>query len=158
MRPLTDGEIALCRRILPDELPYAAVRLCDGAGAALAAKVAFRRGNSAITLGRTIHFALRYCSDFAAGDVETQRLFVHEMTHVWQWHRLGTARFLLRYGLDLVRAGFVPSAMYRYGARLPFAEAMLEAQAQMVGDYRGAGPARRRMIAQNLTGTGFHGL
>lgn len=160
MRPLTEKEIALCRSIFPDDLPYAAVRLVDGPRANGVAEMAFGRGNTAITLRRTIYFRIRYCADFSEGDEKAQHLFVHEMTHVWQWHRMGVVRFLLRYARDLLASKGDANAMYRYerGAT-PFGEAMLEAQAQMAGDYRWVTITRdereKASIARNLAGSGF---
>lgn len=160
MRPLTGKEIALCRSIFPDELPYAAVRLVDGPRGNGVAEIAFGKGNTAITLRRTIYFRTRYCADFSEGDEKAQHLFVHEMTHVWQWHRMGVARFLLRYARDLLASRGDADAMYKYerGAT-PFGEAMLEAQAQMAGDYRWVTITRdekeKASIARNLAGSGF---
>lgn len=160
MRCLTEKETALCRAIFPDEIPYAAVRLCDGPGRSVAAKLAFGRGNTAITLRRKVHFGTRYCADFTEADARAQQLFVHEMTHVWQWHRLGVVGFLLRYGRDLLVCKGDAKAMYRYEKGVtPFADAMLEAQAQMAGDYRSAVVAgdavEKALIAKNIAGSGL---
>lgn len=160
VRPLTAKEIALCRSIFPDELPYAAVRLCDGPGRNPAAKTAFARGNTAITLRRRLYFRVRYCEDFSRGDEKAQHLFVHEMTHVWQWHRLGVVRFLLRYARELLACKGDANAMYGYERGVTaFAEAMLEAQAQMAGDYRWVAVTgdekEQALIARNLAGSGL---
>lgn len=159
-RPLTTKEIALCRAIFPDELPYAAVRLCDGPGGNLAAKMAFGRGNTAITLRRALYFRVRYCPDFSEGDEKAQHLFIHEMTHVWQWHRLGVVPFLLRYARELLACKGDANAMYKYDrGATPFGEAMLEAQAQMAGDYRWVvvtgDDKEKAQIAKNLAGSGL---
>lgn len=160
IRPLTANEIALCRSIFPDELPYAAVRLCDGPGGNPAAQIAFRRRNTAITLRRTLYFRVRYCPDFSEGDERAQHLFIHEMTHVWQWHRLGVVRFLLRYARELLARKGDANAMYVYERGVtPFGEAMLEAQAQMAGDYRWVvitkDEKEKARIAKNLVGSGL---
>ena len=161
IRALTAGEIALCRSIFPDDLPYAEVRLVEGAAVNDVAEMAFRNGNGAITLRRTIYFSHDYCADFSSADAGRRALFVHEMTHVWQWRRLGVPLFLLRYVRDLVACGGDARAMYRYEADrpgLPFARSRLEAQAEMVGDYLIPGHPRRDLIAAKLTGTGLYGL
>jgi hypothetical protein len=160
VRPLTAQEIALCRSIFPDELPYSAVRLCDGPGSNPAAKVAFARGNTAITLRRKLYFRVRYRADFSQGDEKAQHLFVHEMTHVWQWHKMGVVRFLLRYGRELLACKGDANAMYKYDRGVtPFAKAMLEAQAQMAGDYRWVTMTQDKdqeaLIAKNLAGSGL---
>ncbi|HEY0147972.1 MAG TPA: DUF4157 domain-containing protein [Allosphingosinicella sp.] len=159
VRPLTQGETALCRSIFPDELPYADVRLVDGPAVNDLAEAAFRNLNTAITLRRTIYFRVRFQTDFAEADAGGRRLFVHEMTHVWQWRRLGVPRFLLRYARDLLACRGNAAAMYRYESDdLPFARSRLEAQAEMVGDYQRAEPERRALIERKLAGTGFYGL
>jgi hypothetical protein len=163
MRGLKAGEIELLREAFGDRLPYEAVRLRLGAGANPAAIAAFRNGNTAITLRRSIYFRTHYSDDFSAGDVQAQSLFHHEMTHIWQYAKLGVARFLARYARELAACRFSARAMYLYEeGETPFADARLEAQAQMVGDYRHASLAgdRPRMarLERNLKGSGFFGL
>ena len=161
MRPLTEGEIALCRSIFPEELPYDGVRLCDGPAVNDAAERAFLNGNTAITLRRTIYLKILFHADFSAPSVSAsaRRLFVHEMTHVWQWRRLGVARFLGRYARDLLSCRGNAAAMYRYEADArPFPGCRLEAQAEMVGDYQDPAHPNRGLIAAKLAGTGFYGL
>ncbi|TFI56998.1 DUF4157 domain-containing protein [Sphingomonas parva] len=160
IRPLTAGEVALCRGIFPDPLPYEAVRLVDGPAVNDVAEIAFRNGNGAITLRRTIYFGHDYCRDFAAADLGRRSLFAHEMTHVWQWSRLGVPRFLLRYARDLIACRGRAAAMYRYQddpADLPFTRSRLEAQAEMVGHYQVPGHQRRALIEAKLAGTGLYG-
>ena len=165
-RPLTAGEIALFERNFPGHgLKLPRVRFCNGHGGHPAAMAAFRNGNTAITLLKTIYYGPgKYCDDFSA-ETEAKRheLFMHEMTHVWQWRRLGAVRFLARYARDFIKCRGNARAMYRYEKGVhPFAKATLEAQAQMVGDYAAALVARdeatRALIAKNLAGTGFYGL
>ena len=159
MRGLTAGEIALCRAIFPGPLPYEHVRLWDGPAVNDAAERAFRHGNTAITLRRTIYFGIDYAADFAAADAWARRLFVHEMTHVWQWRRLGVPRFLLRYAGDLIACRGRAIAMYDYADdRRPFERLRLEAQAEMVGDYQLADHRHRALIEAKLAGTGLYGL
>ena len=166
MRPLTAGEIGLFERHFPEHgLKLPRVRFCNGHGGHPAAMAAFRNGNTAITLRGTIYYGPgKYCEDFSAGaEAKRQALFMHEMTHVWQWRRLGAVRFLARYARDFIKCRGNARAMYRYEKGVdPFAKAMLEAQAQMVGDYAASLVARdeaaRALIAKNLAGSGFYGL
>jgi hypothetical protein len=158
MRPLTEGEVALCRGIFPDALPYEDVRLVDGPLVNDIAEAAFRNTNTAITLRRTIYFRVRYHGDFSQADTHGRHLFVHEMTHVWQWRKLGVLRFLLRYARDLIACRGDAAAMYRYEDDVPFAKSRLEAQAEMVGDYQRADDERRALIERKLAGSGFYGL
>jgi hypothetical protein len=163
VRALTTHEIALLTDEFPPIMPYDRVRLRQGHGGNPAAMAAFRNGNTAITLRRTVYFRTDYSDDFAEAGVAAQSLFHHEMAHVWQYAKLGVARFLASYARDLVACRFRPSAMYLYDeGETPFARARLEAQAQMVGDYcraRLVGEvARQTRLARNLRGSGFFGL
>ena len=160
-RPLTAGEINLCRSIFPDDLPYDDVRLVEGAAVNDVAEAAFRNGNGAITLRRTLYFRHDFCADFSGAEIGRRALFVHEMTHVWQWRRLGVPLFLLRYARDLIACRGNAGAMYRYErdpVDLPFARSRLEAQAEMVGDFQIPRHRHRELIARKLTGTGLYGL
>jgi hypothetical protein len=163
MRGLAASEIALLRTAFGDRIGYGEVRVREGHGGNPAAMAAFRNGNTAITLRRSIYFRTHYSDDFAAGDVAAKALFHHEMTHIWQYAKLGLPGFYARYARDLVACRFSPSAMYRYDeGKTPFAGARLEAQAQMVGDYCHAAitgdTGRKLRLAQNLEGSGFFGL
>lgn len=165
-RHLTAGETALIKAHFPRDKPSLdRVRLCDGHGNHPFAMAAFKNGNTAITLRNTVYFGPnKYCADYSLPEEKGRReLFMHEMTHVWQWHRLGVAGFGLRYGRDFARSGGKARAMYGYKVGMDrFADAMLEAQAQMVGDYMEAlvwgNEARNALIARNLAGSGFYSL
>jgi hypothetical protein len=163
LRPLTAGEIALLHEAFQGRIDPSMVRLVDGHDDNPLPRAAFRNGNTAITLRRTIYFGRHYCPDFAQADPNALGLFLHEMTHVWQYARLGLARFFLKYARDLAACRFNARAMYRYEeGGTPFAEARLEAQAQMVGDYCFArlvgDSARQARLARNLKGSGIYGL
>ena len=163
MRRLKADEIALLREAFGDRLAYEGVRLRLGHGNNPAAMAAFRNGNTAITLRRSLYFRTHYSDDFSQADVASQSLFHHEMTHVWQYAALGVPRFLALYARDLAACRFNARAMYRYEEGVTqFARARLEAQAQMVGDYcfarlMGDVPRQTR-LARNLRGSGFWGL
>ena len=163
-RHLNGGETSLVKEGFSERLPYAAIRLVDGASANPIAMTAFANGNTAITLRRSIYFSpRRYTADFSQGGPRSKELLLHEMTHVWQYSSMGVHRFLLRYGRDLAACGFKPARMYEYQlGRTPFNDARLEAQAQMVGDYCHAlaiGNERwRERLAVNLGGSGIYGL
>lgn len=163
MRGLKASEIALLREAFGDRLAYDGVRLRLGHSGNPAAVAAFRNGNTAITLRRSIYFRTHYSDDFAEADVAAQSLFHHEMTHIWQYAALGVPRFLARYARDLAACRFNARAMYRYDEGVtPFARTRLEAQAQMVGDYCFArligDVSRQARLARNLRGSGFWGL
>jgi hypothetical protein len=161
-RPLTDGELAMVSTAFGDGLDYSRVRLCQGTGGNPAAHMAFRKpGVDAITLIRTIFFRGGLVEDFTQGGDPS--LLMHEMTHIWQFQTLGVARFGLRYLNELENCNFDRNALYHYDCgQTAFAEAKLEAQAQIVQDYGialGAGRAQQTAdLRRNLAGSGLFGF
>lgn len=163
-RHLTDGEIALAREAFGHRLAYSRIRFIDGAAGNPIAKAAFRNGNTAITLRRTIHFSPeRFLPDFSGAKPAARGLFIHELTHVWQYDRLGTAWFLAKYGIQFCRCGFDAPKMYDYEqGRTPFKSGLLEQQAEMAGNYAEAkaegDAAKMALIGKNLAGSGLFGF
>ena len=162
-RKLTAGEIALARAAFGDKIDYSKVRLSDGPGNHPFAHAAFAKGNPAITIGSTVYFKQEYCPDFAATTIRGKKSFIHEMTHVWQYRTLGMPAFFARYGVEFLEVGGKPNDMYKYEAgKTRFGEAMLEAQANMVGDYSEAvwapNETRKAQLAKNMAGSGLYGL
>ena len=161
-RSLTPAEIDLARKAFANKITYGRVKISDGPGSNFAAHIAFAKGNPAITLGSVIYFKRDFCPDFCAVGKD-RKSFMHEMTHVWQYQRLGMTSFLLRYGEEFLQVGGNPDQMYVYKKGVTkFGEAMLEAQASMVGDYSEAlwaGNAEMKArLAKNLAGSGLYGL
>ena len=161
-RKLTAGEIALAEAAFGKKIDYKRVKLADGPGNNFAAHIAFAKGNPAITLGSTVYFKHDFCDDFSRPG-RNRKSYMHEMTHVWQYQKLGMAVFLLRYADELVMAGGKPNDMYKYVAgKTRFNDAMLEAQANMVGDYSealwAANAAKKALLAKNLAGSGIYAL
>jgi len=163
-RRLTEGEIALGREAFGDQVPLERVAFVEGAAGNPIAKAAFRNGNGAITLRRTIYFAPAYYQpDFSAGKAAAKGLLIHELAHVWQYERMGTGWFLARYAREFAAAGFKAWRMYEYEVGMTaFQDAMLEAQAEMAGNYAEAkadGDAGKMvLVATNLSGSGLFGL
>ena len=152
-RPLTRGERALVAAAF-GPLDLERVRLCAGDGRNPFAEIALAvKGVKAVTLIRTIFFKGAPADDFSErGD---RPLFLHEMTHVWQVQTLGVLRFALRYLWELVTRGFNRDALYVYRrGETAFAEATLEAQAQMVQDYEDG--ADKALLDRNLAGSGLY--
>lgn len=152
----------MARESFGDRVDYDRVRIRMGAGHNPVAWMAGRNGNPAITLVNTIHlFEADLCADFSCGG--NPLLFMHEMTHIWQYDALGAPRFFLRYGRDFAACGFRAKAMYQYeeGATR-FEGARLEAQAEMVSHFSDAlrkqDKARLARLKDNLAGTGLYGL
>lgn len=143
-RRLTEGEKSLVAQVF-GPLDLERVRLCAGHGLNPFAEAAFRfEGVDAVTLVRTVFFKVGLAADFSTD--EQRPLFLHEMTHIWQFQKLGVLRFGLRYLRDLVGRRFNRKALYHYHPGDAFAAATLEAQAQMVQEQ-----------ASNLVGTGLYG-
>jgi hypothetical protein len=161
-RPLTDGERAMVSAAFGDGVDYGRVRLCQGTGGNPAAHLAFRKpGVDAITLIRTIFFRGGLVPDFSQGGDAS--LLMHEMTHIWQYQTLGVARFGLRYLNELEACNFDRNCLYHYECgQTAFADAKLEAQAQIVQDYGialGAGRAGWAAdLRRNLAGSGLFGF
>jgi len=160
-RALTEGEIALAKATFGARIDYGIVAVRSGSGGNPVAWLAQLGPNTdAVTLIRTIFFKT-LDADFSKGRAG---LFLHEMTHIWQYQTLGALRFYWRYLRELVAARLRQGDLYLYKrGTTAFAAARLEAQAQMVQDYydvRAAAvdPERLADIAKSLAGSGFHGL
>ena len=160
-RVLTGGEIGLCRPIFGDAVAYDLVTVHDGAGLNPIARIAFRRGNPAIALGRRLYFREPPPADFSVAGDAAKLLFLHEMTHVWQYRRLTIIGFLLRYADEYLAHGREAARLYAFEpGETRFDEATLEAQAEIVSHYalcrlRGAG--RETALALNMAGSGLYG-
>ena len=121
-RPLTSGEIAICRSIFGGAINYDPVRIVRGRWWPFQPKgiVMAPTGN--------IHFHPadpHWSDDFSSASLSLQGLFIHEMTHVWQSQKHG------KYYLPLMRHPFC-----RYGYQLlegqRFDRYGLEQQAEIV--------------------------
>ena len=98
-RPLTDSECAEARLVFGDGLDYTRARVAEGSyfppnfiadiGAFFQGKK--RTWDNAITLGDTVYFPrlIRTQPDDIAKDLTDIAWLMHELTHVWQFQRLG---------------------------------------------------------------------
>jgi hypothetical protein len=160
-RALTEGEVKLASAAF-GEIDYGRVRLCAGAGGNSIAAIAFRSPNvDAITLIRTIFFRDKLVPDFSLGGEAD--LFMHEMTHIWQYQTMSLLAFGWRYMDEFERCNFNRDCLYHYDRGItPFREAKLEAQAQIVQDFHLArareDPDAIAALRLNLAGSGFHDL
>jgi hypothetical protein len=129
-RLLTPGEIRLAMPIFGDRIDYAAVRILDRRDSLL------RHLANITAMGNDIriHDPSKYAPDFAAAAPALRALFLHEMTHVWQY-QAGRNFFWETLG-DLLRHGFDRRSVYDYalGGR-PFSDYSPEQQAQIVATY-----------------------
>lgn len=128
-RPLTPGEMALLRPIFRDGIDYAQVRVIDNSFPLQPANVYMTPRGHVYAPGDL------WRSDFSAGSASARMVFVHEMTHVWQFAN----------GMDLIGQGFVEFSRYRgqYEKAYPYELARgrdlvdygMEQQASIVEDY-----------------------
>ena len=102
-RPLTDDEVGLARTMFGAAIDYARVKIIQRKWAF------FQPRDTVMAPTGNIHFhpaGCRYCADFAQADRDAQGLFLHEMTHVWQYQSGIFLQFrrlpFARYGYDLV--------------------------------------------------------
>jgi hypothetical protein len=121
-RPLTPGEIALCRSVFRNTVDYPKVRLFRGKW------WPFQPANSAMAPNGNIYFhpkAGGWSDDFAGEPLSRQGFFIHEMTHVWQAQKGG------RLYLPFMRH---PFCRYRFTIRpgKPFRRYGVEQQAEIV--------------------------
>ncbi|RZT38459.1 hypothetical protein [Cupriavidus agavae] len=124
-RPLTPAEIALARQVFADAVDYASVVVHRR-------NFVFWQGgryivtpNGQIYLGRK----LRWIDDFSQGGLALQALFIHEMTHVWQYQR--GVNVLWRGAWEQVRH-FLGFNQYRY--RLERGKALSDYKLEQQGD------------------------
>ena len=136
-RPLTSGEIALCRSIFGDAIDYSKVRLIKGKW------WPFQPRNAAMAPSGWIYFhpaAGGWSEDFADEPLSRQGFFIHEMTHVWQAQKGGPLY------LPLIRH---PFCRYRYELKAgrPFRRYGIEQQAEIVRDRFLADRGMRAAVA-----------
>jgi len=128
-RALTDGEIALLRPVFGDGIEYADVRVID------ASFPLQPPGGYMTPRGRLYAPGPLWEPDFSTVDPDLRAIFVHEMTHVWQFAN----------GMDLVVQGVVDYTRNRGNYRKSYAyelvagrdltEYGMEQQASIVEDY-----------------------
>jgi len=92
-RPLTSGEIRLAQDLFADAIQYSAVRVYDRG-------FAFLNAIGDMSYAGHLYFPTRYREDFSQTALPEQRLFIHELVHVWQYQHnvLNLALAALREG------------------------------------------------------------
>lgn len=142
-RPLTSGERAIAAGVFGDTLDPSPIRVVRGKW------FWFQPLDILMTPSGCIHCHPKgrtFSADFAAEDWARRGLFVHELTHAWQW----------QHGIPLAWVRW-PFARYSYRLRTGklFADYGLEQQAEIVRHWylRGEGlanpawPERRALAA-----------
>lgn len=129
-RFLTTGEIRLAAAIFGNRIDYAAVRIFDSPGGILG----HITSSTALRNDIRIHDPSRYAPDFSQAPRALQGLFLHEMTHVWQYQ--SGRNFAQELVSDLARHGFDRWAVYEYALNQPrLSDYSTEQQAHMVATY-----------------------
>ena len=122
-RSLTPGERRLAEDVFGDAVRLEAVRLHGGGF-----------GGFAVTLGSHVFLPPHLASkDFAAADLGSQALLIHELVHVWQFQTRPMWTLASWAGV-VASGGYGPGLPgYRYTLPLgPFAKLNLERQASVV--------------------------
>ncbi len=78
-RPLTKGEAALAKTVFGDSIDYGAVTISDGKFAG------FHPEGTAMAPNGNLYMYGCYADDYSHLTTRGQSLFIHEMTHVWQY-------------------------------------------------------------------------
>lgn len=125
-RSLTFGEIEMARLVFGDSVDYSRVKVHNHGYWLL---FGFQHEKTAVTPNGEMYFPEKiYFDDYSAVDIGYQQLFIHEMTHVWQYQ--------LGYNVKLVR-GPRPGMSYDYilDESKRFHNYNMEAQGDMLADY-----------------------
>ena len=126
-RPLTSGEIAMCKLIFKDAIDYSLVKVHNHEYLPFG----WQNDDTAITPNGEIYFNPKHFKeDFSSDEVgfRTQLWFVHEMVHVWQ-KQLDypvLTRGAIRIGLDYEYTLEVNKLLSDYN---------MEAQGNLLADY-----------------------
>lgn len=129
-RFLTPDEIRLAAAIFGNRIDYAAVRIFNSSGGILA----HITSSTALRNDIRIHDASRYAPDFSQAPPDLRGLFLHEMTHVWQYQ--SGRNFAQELASDLLRHGFDRRAVYEYTLNQPrLSDYSTEQQAHLVATY-----------------------
>lgn len=84
IRPLTEGEINLAKRVFKSQIDYEQVKIHQGAYL----RFGLQKAQIAMAPNGHIYFPkTSYLPDFSKGTLSQQAWFIHEMTHVWQYQR-----------------------------------------------------------------------
>ena len=133
-RPLTSGEIAMCKLIFKDAIDYSLVKAHNHEYLPLG----MQDDNTAMTPDGEIYFNKRlFKEDFSSESNSNKIWFIHEMVHVWQkqlgyWMRLNGALLALS-------GGYRDGSAYQYspvkdaGKSLP--DFNMEQQGELISHY-----------------------
>ena len=131
-RPLTPEETAQARAVFGDAIRYEKIRIVTVADTSLIARYILR-GMPAVVLGNRICFRMLADGSCLYKPDEHPSLFIHEMTHVYQYQCLHGWRYALL-ALKEHRSGEDPYKLTLDAAR-QFKDYGIEAQAMLVQRY-----------------------
>ncbi len=124
-RSMTEGEIEMAKRVFGDSIDYTKVKVHNGEYWMFFGL----QGNNIAAPNGEIYFPGNYfLEDFSKADGAYQRLFVHEMGHVWQYQE--------GYPVRLTKI-FNPFMPYEYtlSPGLKLSDFNMEQQADILADY-----------------------
>jgi nucleotide-binding universal stress UspA family protein len=170
-RPLTPGEIALAKRIFGDSLNYDDVRIQNGKDSPLwkaSAYLGEKCGAQNIccraqTFGSTIFMPQdQYHDDYSRGDDSDRSLFVHEITHAWQFQNMQVVAGV-RTVVDAVNLGSYDAVYgYKLDPKKDLGDYNVEQQACIMEAYHeylergGKPPAPRVATVEDLNNSALH--
>ncbi len=129
-RPLTKGEAALAKTVFGDSIDYATVTINDGKFAG------FHPEGTAMAPNGNLYMYGCYVDDYSQLETYGQSLFIHEMTHVWQYQNKILAPIAEAVKLNL-KHKFNYRAAYDYTleAGRDLTDYNMEQQASIVQDH-----------------------
>ena len=129
-RPLTKGEIALARTVFGDAIEYGTVYVSDSKF------TGFHPPGVAMAPNGNLFMPGCYSDDYSAEAVYRQSLFIHEMTHVWQYQNKVLAPMVEAIKLN-VKFAFNYTAAYDYtlDGKKDLIDYNMEQQASIVQDW-----------------------
>lgn len=137
--PLTDEELAILFAMMgPDKMRYRDVRVAEGGLLDLVFK---HNGNLAFTTWTTINFPRNQQGQSHNHTRANRGIFVHELTHVYQYERVGTRYMgeaiymLIKTKRDCYDYGFVEGLKEAIQKGKLYSQFNREQQAQIVQDY-----------------------
>jgi len=131
-RPLTKGEIALAKSVFGDSVDYSTVTISDQKFGGLE----FLPEGTAMAPNGKLYMPGCYKEDYSKEPALTKSLFIHEMTHVWQFQNKVLAPIVEAAKLNL-KHGFNYMAAYGYtlDGKKDLLDYNMEQQASIVQDY-----------------------
>ena len=137
-RPLTSGEIAMCKLIFKDAIDYSLVKVHNHEYFWFG----MQNDNTAFTPNGELYFNPdRFQSDFSASQKDADKIwFMHEMVHVWQ-KQLGYSLWWNGARI-LFSGGYSDGSAYQYSttkdAGKSLADFNMEQQGELIADYYAA--------------------